>query len=116
MNNLQDILLAIEQATDIAPEPFSSKSIMSLPSISYIAYRQGDNGVVESWRFQVRVCADDMATAVDLEETIADTLVTLGAEEKLNALSIEINGGGTIEDERTGLPQLITYYNINTKS
>ena len=116
MNNIQDILTAIEQATDIAPEPFSSKSIASLPSISYTTFRQGDNGVIESWRFQTRITAESVAEAIDLDATVADLLVTLGAEEKHNSLSIRINGGGTLEDERTGLPQFITYYDITTKS
>ena len=51
-----------------------------------------------------------------IEEQIADTLTTLGDEEKLDALNIEVNGGGTLEDEATGFPQLLTYYDITVRS
>lgn len=51
-----------------------------------------------------------------IEEQIADTLTTLGDEEKYSALNIEVNGGGTLEDETTGFPQLLTYYDIKVRS
>lgn len=116
MNILVDILKAIKDRTQIEPIPFNSSTIQNLPSITYIAYRQSDNAVVESWRFQTRITAESLAEAIDIEEAIADILVTLGDEEKLGSLRIEVNGGGSLEDEATGLPQLITYYDIQTKS
>lgn len=57
-----------------------------------------------------------MEDAIEIEESIADALVTLGDEQKLNSLRIEVNGGGSLEDEKTGLPQLLTYYDVYTKS
>ena len=116
MNIITNILTAIEQETGIEPIPFSSSTIQNLPSITYTAYRQGDNAVIETWRFQTRVTAERLEDAIDIEEQIADALVTLGDEEKLGSLRIEVNGGGTLEDETTGLPQLLTYYDVYTKS
>lgn len=116
MNVIINLLSAIESRTGIEPTPFSSSNIASLPCISYTAYRQGDNAVVESWRFQLRFTAETFAQAVQLEEEVADLLVSLGDLADYGALRIQINGGGTLEDEQTGLPQLITYYDITTQS
>ena len=60
--------------------------------------------------------AETLEEALRIEEQIADTLTTLGDEEKLDALNIEVNGGGTLEDEATGFPQLLTYYDITVRS
>ncbi len=116
MNVIKQLLTAIEGATGIEPDAFSSVKINSLPCISYTAYRQADNGVVERWRFSTRVTAETYEEAIRLEQLIADALVSLGDQENLGSLGIQINGGGTLEDERTGLPQLITYYDVNSKS
>lgn len=116
MNVITNLLNAIEERTDIRPVPFNSTTIQSLPSISYIAYRQGDNAIIESWRFQIRITASTLGEAIDLEEEIADELCSLGDLPNYGALSIQINGGGTLEDPETHLPQLITYYDIQTKS
>lgn len=116
MNVIQNILLTISGNTGIDPVPFNSTTIQNLPSISYIAYRQGDDGVKESWRFQTRITAETLQEAIELEEEVADALVSIGDEMSNGALSIRINGGGTLEDETTGLPQLLTYYDIQTKS
>ena len=116
VDTLRSLRSAICSATGIEPVPFSSKTIQELPSISYTMYRQGDNAVVETWRFQTRITAESLEEVIDIEETIADLLVSLGDEEKFGTLNIQVNGGGTIEDEATGLPQLITYYDIQMRS
>jgi hypothetical protein len=51
-------------------------------------YRQGDNAVVETWRFQTRITAESLEEAIDIEETVADLLVSLGDEEKFGTLNI----------------------------
>lgn len=116
MNVIINLLTAIEERTGIEPVPFSSSNIHNLPCISFTAYRQGDNAVIESWRFQTRITAETLGEAIALEEEVADELVSLGDLANYGALRIEINGGGTLEDEITGLPQLITYYDITTQS
>ena len=93
-----------------------SGKINELPSITYTAYRTRDNAVVEGWRFQTRVTAEQYKDAIEIEEAIANVLVSLGDEQNLGSLRIQINGGGTLEDDQTGLPQLITYYDVYTKS
>lgn len=116
MNIITNLLSAIESATGIEPVAFSSSRINELPSITYTAYRTSDNAVVEGWRFQTRVTAEHYEDAIGIEEAIADALVSLGDEQNLGSLRIQVNGGGTLEDEQTGLPQLITYYDVQTKS
>ncbi len=116
MNAITNLLSAIEARTGIEPRPFSSSNIESLPCISFTAYRQGDNAVIESWRFQIRITAENLAEAIELDEEIADALVSLGDMADYGTLRIEVNGGGTLEDENTGLPQILTYYDIQTQS
>jgi hypothetical protein len=116
MNNIQEILTAIEAASGIAPEAFNSANIQQLPSVSYTLYKQSDNAVIERWRLQTRVTAESLEEAMTTNEAIISALVTLGDEEKFGALRIEINGGGTLEEPETRLPQLLTYYDIQNKS
>ena len=47
MNNIIQIA-AIEEATGIEPSAFSAYNIQEVPSISFTAYRQQDNAVVEA--------------------------------------------------------------------
>lgn len=116
MNILTNLLDAIETATGIKPVAFNSGKINDLPSITYTAYRTQDNAVIEGWRFQTRVTAEHYQDAVDIEQAIANVLVSLGDEQNLGSLRIQVNGGGTLQDQQTGLPQLITYYDVRTKS
>lgn len=60
--------------------------------------------------------AESLEEALTIEGQIADLLCTLGDEERYGALNIEASGGGSLEDEETGYPQLITYYDINARS
>lgn len=48
MNIIKELLAEIAATTGIEPTAFSSRVITELPSVSYQAYRQGDNAVVES--------------------------------------------------------------------
>ena len=116
MNNIIQINAAIAEATGIAPTAFTAFNISEVPSITFTAYRQGDNAVTEEWRYSTRVTAESLEEAMQIEEEIADSLTTLGDEEKFSALRIEVNGGGTLEDETTGFPQLLTYYDITVRS
>lgn len=116
MNVIKNLLTTIESTTGIKPVAFSSSSIQNLPCISYTAFRQYDDAVIESWRFQTRITASSLQEAIELEETIADALCSLGDQGSNGALNIVINGGGTLEDENTRLPQILTYYDIQTKS
>ena len=116
MDVILNLLSAIETLTGIKPEAFSSSNISNLPCISYTTYRQGDNAVIESWRLQIRITAESLQEAIELEADIADALCSLGDMADYGALRIQVNGGGTLEDENTGLPQILTYYDIQAQS
>lgn len=47
MNSIIQINAAIAEATGIAPSAFTAFNITEVPSITFTAYRQGDNAVVE---------------------------------------------------------------------
>lgn len=115
MEFLKEILQAIKEATGISPVAFSIADTANLPAISYTIFRDGNTGAVSSFRLQTRITAQDLATAFDIEEKLSDLLVSLGDEYKFGA-SIQINGGGTLEDPETGYPQIITYFDITIRS
>ena len=114
--DLKRILDAVETTTGIKPTAFSSKTVNSFPSITYQAYRESDDGVKELWRFQTRISCDSYAEAIEIDAALAEALCTVGDEEKHGCLYIAINGGGTLEDDTTGVPQIITYYDLLTRS
>lgn len=114
--NVAEILARIEALTGIKPEAFSSKSIQFLPAISYTLYKQRDNAVIESWRLQIRYVAESLEEAMELEQIVSESLCSLGDEEILGTLRLELNGGGIVEDENTGIPQVLAFYDIQTRS
>jgi hypothetical protein len=116
MKNFKQILNAIEVATGIHPTAFNSWQIQNLPNIAYTLYRQSDNAVIESWRLSIRITTENLQEALEIDETIANLLCTLGDEEKFGKLRIAVNGGGTLEDPNTGLPQIMSYYDIQDYS
>ena len=116
VDTLRSLRSAICSATGIEPQPFSSTSIQHLPAISYTYYIVGDNAVIADWRFEIRITAQSLDEVLEIEEKITDTLTTLGDEEKLGALKIEVSGGGSLEDEQTRLPQQFIFYDIRTRS
>lgn len=116
MFNISFLLDDIVNNTGVDVSAFSSKSIETLPSIQYQLYKDGDDGAVESWRMQLRFTAERFIDAVDLQEQVIEMLTTVGDEEKYGATVIHLNGGGSIEDPMSGLPSLITYLSITSKS
>ena len=114
MLDLANVLASIKEATGIQPTAFNTKSVNGVPAINYLAYVARDDGAKEVWRFQTRITARTYVEAIEVDRKMRDTLVTLGDEPKFNS-KIEVNGGGTLEDEATSYPQIITYYDITTK-
>lgn len=111
---LPDILASIKEATGISPTAFNTKDKNMVPAINYLAYVARDDGAKQVWRFQTRITAQTYTQALNIDKTLRKLLITLGDEPKFNSM-IEINGGGTLEDELTGFPQIISYYDITTK-
>lgn len=116
MDFLEELLSAINEATGLDAEPFTSTTPNFVPCISYQIYRQGDNAVVSNWRFRIRITAETLEEALEIDEAIAETLCSLGDEEKYDTLQIRQNGGGTMEDPETRFPQLLDYYDIMIRS
>ena len=114
--NLKLILDAIKEETGITPKAFSTKQANTFPAITYQAYKTNDDGIKEMWRLQLRISAKDFASSLGLEKQISDLLCTVGDDEKFDCLEIAVNGGGSLEDDLTGVPQIITYYDILARS
>jgi hypothetical protein len=113
--NVKDILDGIESATEITPVAFSSTSIQTLPSIAYQLYRTSDDGIKSQWRLQTRITSNTLKETLDIEAKLVEALTTVADEPKFNDCYIAVNGGGTVEDDETGLPQIITYFDINSR-
>lgn len=114
MFNLVDILTSIKEVIGITPTAFNTKDTNIVPAINYLAYVARDDGAKQIWRFQTRITAQTYTQAIQIDRKLRKLLITLGDEPKFNSI-IQLNGGGTLEDELTGFPQIISYYDITTK-
>lgn len=111
---LESLLGAIKEATGIAPSAYKTAKAGE-PAITYSFYRASDNGAVARYRLQTRVFARTQEEAIDLEERLSDSLVTVGDETKWGC-SISSNGGGALLDADTNTPQALTYFDVVAKS
>ena len=111
---LSSLLGAIQQATGLAPSAYQTDRV-GQPAITYSFYRVSDNGAVAQYRLQVRVFGRTQVEALEIEEKIADSLVTLGDGTKFGC-SISSNGGGALMDADTNTPQVLTYFDVTTRS
>ena len=114
--NIKLVLDAIKDETGITPKPFSSKSVNNFPAITYQVYKTSDDGVKEYWRLQLRISDKSLSSSLGIEKKLSDLLCTIGDEEKFGCLNIALNGGGTLEDDLTGVPQIISYYDLLVRS
>lgn len=111
---LENLLRVIEEATAIAPRAFQTDKVGE-PSIVYSFYRASDNGAVAQYRLQLRVFGRTMSEAAELEQKASKALITVGDETSFGC-SIESNGGGSMIDAETNTPQLITYFDVVSRS
>lgn len=111
---LESLLGAIKTATGIAPQAYQTDKV-GKPTITYSFYRVSDDGAVARYRLQTRVFGRTQAEALELEEEITNTLVTLGDSTKWDC-SISSNGGGALIDTESNTPQIITYFDIIQRS
>ena len=111
---LENLLVVIKDVTNITPQAYQT-NIVGKPAITYSFYRTSDNGAVVQWRLQVRIFARTQLEAIQLEETICNSLVTIGDETKWGC-SISSNGGGSLLDVETNTPQILIYFDITARS
>ena len=111
---LESLLGAIKAATGIAPQAYQTDKV-GKPAITYSFYRASDDGAVARYRLQTRAFARTQNEALELEEKLTDSLVTLGDETKWGCC-ISSNGGGALIDAESNTPQIITYFDIIQRS
>ena len=116
LNMITQIIGAIQQATNYRPQAFSSNMTSSVPCITYTLYKQSDNAVIQVWRLQLRFTAKTLQKCMEMSEAASNALCSLGDEEVLGALNIKQNGGGTLEDDLTCFPQVLSFYDIQIRS
>lgn len=117
---MTDILIylldVIQGVTGVEPQPFQTEKYgKNLPAITYSFYTMTDSGAVASYRLLVRVHGSTYEQCVSLTDSIRKALVTVGDEYR-NGCSITGNGGGSLIDNETGIPQQISYFDITTRS
>lgn len=113
---LYSLLDAVKDATGINPAPFQTPSYAdNLPAITYSFYASSDDGAKAQYRFLVRVHAKDYEQCLELSDAVSKALITTGDETRFGC-SIDGNGGGSLVDEETNIPQQIQYFDITTRS
>lgn len=115
MKVLPSLLGIVNDATGIQAVPFQTTDYAeNLPAITYSFYSTNNNGQVEHFRFMTRIHAKSYQECVELSQQLSDALVTYG-DETIDGLSIKGNGGGSLIDAETGIPQQINYYDITVR-
>lgn len=107
-----EILNAIEAATSLSINPLSSHQTGE--QIIYGIVPLADNGVVKQDRLELNIVAATLARTIEVDTQIRKALLSIGDIEKNGVLSIELNGGGTLESE-AGVHRF-TNYTITTRS
>lgn len=113
---LKKLLGIAKDATGIEPVPFQTDTYKDeLPALTYSFYCSTDDGAKAQYRFLTRVHAKSYQECLELSGKLSQALVTIGDETK-EGLVIEGNGGGSLVDTQTGIPQQITYYDVKARS
>lgn len=113
---LTTLLGIAKDATGINPVPFQTESYAeNLPALTYSFYCSTDDGAKAQYRLLTRVHAKSYQECLELSGKLSQALVTLGDETNAG-LVIAGNGGGSLVDSETGIPQQITYYDITARS
>lgn len=113
---LYSLLDAVKDATGINPAPFQTKDYAdSLPAITYSFYCSNDNGATARYRFLTRVHAKSYQQCLEIAAKLSDALTTVGDSTRFGC-SIKGNGGGSLVDEETNIPQQIQYFDITSRS
>lgn len=116
LETLKKLLGIVRDATGIEPVPFQTESYKdALPALTYSFYCSTDDGAKAHYRFLTRVHAKNYQECLEISEKLSSALVTLG-DETLEGLVIAGNGGGSLVDTETGIPQQINYYDIKARS
>ena len=116
MDILLHLLELVKEATGIDAVPFLSSSTGNkLPAITYEFYRFSNNGAVSQYRFLTRIHSKSLEQSLDLSDKLNKTLVSLG-DETSKGLLIKGNGGGSLLDDATNIPQVINYFDIVVRS
>lgn len=113
MNEVIKILTDAMSALSVPVIPLSAD--ITDDSISYRFYTTSHDGVKEQIRLEIRINTKKISRAEEIKTLLLSTLVTKGDEPRNGYLSCEVNGGGQLIDEETGLVQTIVYFTISRK-
>ena len=67
-------------------------------------------------RLEIRTVCTDFGTAIAISDRVSTILKTIGDSANGDLLQVSVNGGGTLEDMKTGAIHIIKYYYITTKT
>lgn len=111
---MEQVIQALTTALSVPVVPLSANNVDDC--VIYRFYSTLDNGAVKQIRLELRLNTHTIAASEDIKKTICQTLVTVGDEGKNGYNSCQVNGGGQLRDEETGLITTIMYFTIITKS
>lgn len=83
--------------------------------IVYIVSPVSDEDAKRVDRLEIRAISTDLGNAYAIDSRVRTLLKTIGDTPNNNFLNVVINGGGSLEDAKTGMYQFITYYYIISK-
>ena len=85
--------------------------------IVYSLQKESDDGCVCRWRLTIKVICKKMINGIEKKKLVDKAIITKGDEKKITEINTLVqNGGGVIYDEDLRMHQIISYYDIITKS
>lgn len=90
-----------------------STSIDNLPAITYTFSDVSDNAIKKIEKLEVRAISTDIATTINIANKVKEIVLTVGDTPlSNNILSVEVNGGGLMEDTSANLYSQTILFNI----
>ena len=86
-------------------------------SIVFTFAPQADDGIARADRLEIQIISKDIGRMYAIHEAVKNRLLTFGDRSYNNTvLTVEINGGGVLENLKTDTYHHTTFYYIGSKS
>lgn len=108
---LEWIVNLLEEKTGLPVKPFGIDSLDEC--IIFNTVPQTNDGIIETWRLELRLITDTLLRAEELKKLITNTLCTVGDNPNGEMLDCHLNGGGSLKDPNGTIHSIMYFYITN---
>lgn len=113
LKNDSDLRVLLEASLENSHIEALNTDITDKPAIVYTFTPISDNGTKESYRLEVRAICKDIERVINITERVKALWLKAGDSKTTNNItSMEVNGGGMLQDYGTGAYHNFLYFNI----